>query len=151
MNRAYQFREIRHRAVILENALGDDEPTSQGPTLLLCLLLNALQHIFKALQVVMVIPPNGASRDLDTLLDCEVDTAVRDNDIPTFCEGCDDGRDCCESLRVDDSRFSAEEGSQVTFEVNVNICFAKKSIVSTKHAGALNVNERRRPSLPMVP
>lgn len=84
MIRAYQFREIRHCAVILKDALSDDEPTSQWPTLLLSLLLNALQHVFKALQVVMVIPPNGASRDLDTLLDGEVDTAVRNNDITTF-------------------------------------------------------------------
>lgn len=80
----YQLGQVRHHAVILKYSLRDDETPGQWPPLLLRFLIHALQHLLKALQVVVVVPSNCAARNLKALLDSEVDTSVGDDDITTL-------------------------------------------------------------------
>jgi hypothetical protein len=117
----YKFGEINHLAVLLEDALSDDEPASQGPPLLLTLLLDSLQDLLKTVDVVVVVPPYGRAADIDTLLNGKVDTTVGDNDISTLAEGRNDGGNGREVLGVEDSILCAEEVGNVTLECEVDV------------------------------
>jgi hypothetical protein len=117
----YKFGEINHLAILLEDALSDDEPASQGPPLLLTLFLDSLQDLLKTVDIVVVVPPHGRAADVDTLLNSEVDATVGDNDIPTLAEGRNNGGDGREVLGVEDSILCAEEVGNVTLECDVDV------------------------------
>ena len=69
----------------------------------------------------MVEPADGAARDLEALLDREVDISIRNNDISSFCEGRDDGRNRRECLGVEDSIFCPKEICNIFLQVGVNV------------------------------
>ena len=92
---------------MIKDTLRDDEPTSKRRLALLPLLLDALENVLKALHVIVIVPPNRAARDLETLLNGEVDTSIRDDHISTFAEGRDDGTDRRKRLRVEDGGLRA--------------------------------------------
>ena len=69
----------------------------------------------------MVEPANGATRDLETLLNCKVDTPVCDNDISSLGEGRNHGRDGGERLGVENGIFRSKELCDVSLEVGMNV------------------------------
>ena len=75
---------------MVEDSLSNDESSCERSFLLAALFLGALEHLFEALHIIMIVPTDGAPRDLKTLLDSEVHTAVGDNDVATLAEGTDD-------------------------------------------------------------
>ena len=117
----YQFREIRHRAIAFEDAFCDDESTGQRSPSLPVLLVDSFQDFLKALHVVVVEPADGATRDLEALLNRKVDAPVSDDDISTLAEGGNNGGDCRERLRVEDGVFGSKEICDVLLQVGVHI------------------------------
>lgn len=69
----------------------------------------------------MFKPTNRRPRNLQTLLNSEIDSLVSNNDIPTFRKVRDDTGDGAECLRVDDCGFDAEEFGNVGFNLSVDI------------------------------
>ena len=107
---------------MIKDALSDDEPASQRSLLLALLLVGTLQNLLQALHVIVVKPANGTTRDLETLLDGKINTAVRDNNIATLAEGGYNRGDSREGLCIDDSRFCSQEVRDVLLELDVDIC-----------------------------
>ena len=99
---AYKLGQVRHSAVVIKDTLRDDEPTSKRRLALLPLLLDALENVLKALHVIVIIPPDRAPRDLETLLNSEVHAAVCHDDIATLAESRNNRGDSRERLRVND-------------------------------------------------
>ena len=98
---AYDSGKIHHVPDIFEQSFGDNE--SPGQRLLGLLFRDLFQHSFHVLQIVMLIPSNGASRYLNAFADGEIDRFVRDDDVPTLGKCWDDAGDGRESLRVDNA------------------------------------------------
>ena len=117
----YQSRQIGHRAVTFENTFGDDESARQRSPTLPALLADAFQDFLQTLHVIMVEPADSATRDLEALLNRKVDVPVGNDDIPSFGEGRNDGRNCRERLGVEDGIFRSEEIRNVLLEVGVNV------------------------------
>jgi hypothetical protein len=69
----------------------------------------------------VVIPLDGASRDLESLLHSKVDRLVRYDDVSSFCECWDDRGDGREGLGVDDDRFDADETGDIVLQLSMNI------------------------------
>lgn len=76
---------------MVEDALSDNESPGERTPLLPPLLLRAFKDLFQTLHVVVVIPTDRAPRNLKTLLNSEVDTAVGDDNVSTFAKRGDDG------------------------------------------------------------
>ena len=75
---------------MVEDTFGDDEPTSQRHPALTPFLLDTLKDMLKTLHVIVIIPTDGAARNLQTLLDGEVDCAVGDDDVTALTKGRND-------------------------------------------------------------
>ena len=56
---------------------------------------------------MVVVPLHSGSRNLNLLLNSDADTMVGDNDVASFGEGRDDGRDGREALRIKNGTFGA--------------------------------------------
>lgn len=65
----------------------------------------------------MVVPSDGTSAQLQSLLNDKVDASVGDDDIPTLAEGWNDAGCGGETLAVDDGCLCTEERSDSTFEL----------------------------------
>ena len=71
-----ELGEVGHSTIMVKDTFRHDETTCQGSPALLALLLHALEDVLKALHVIVIVPPNRAARDLETLLNGKVDTSV---------------------------------------------------------------------------
>ena len=78
---------------MVEDALRNDEPASQRRLALPSLLLHGLKNMLQAVHVVVIVPPDGAARNLEAFLDGKVDTSVRYDDVTTFAERRNDRAD----------------------------------------------------------
>ena len=115
----YDAREVEHVAYVLEEAFCDDKTACECPAFLF--FDDAFENPFHVLQVVVLVPPDGASADLDALSDCIIDCFVGHYDVSSFAKGWDhagDGREC---LGVDDAGFCAKMGGDVGFGLDVHI------------------------------
>lgn len=74
----------------------------------------------------MLIPPNGAPRNLHPLPDGIVDRLVRYNDIPSLGERRDYTGYCRERLRIDDARRGAQECRNVSLDLHMHVLGAIK-------------------------
>lgn len=57
--KAHQLRQVNHGSILLEYPLRDDKSPSQWRPPFPPFLLHTVQNILKALQVIMVEPPDG--------------------------------------------------------------------------------------------
>jgi len=69
----------------------------------------------------VVEPADDAARDLEALLNRKVDVPICNDDISSFGEGRDDGRNCRECLGVENSIFRSKEIRDVFLEVGMNV------------------------------
>lgn len=69
----------------------------------------------------MVEPADSATRDLEALLNCEVNAPVGNDDISSFGESWDDGRNRRERLGVENGIFRSKEICNVLLEVGMNV------------------------------
>ena len=69
----------------------------------------------------MCEPPHITSGDLESFVNGEIDTSVRYDDVASFGERWDYGRDGRKGLRVHDGGFGAEERGNVRFEFHVDV------------------------------
>lgn len=116
---------------MIEYAFRDDESPGQRALLLAALLLHALQNLFEALQVVVVVPPNGAARDLESLLDGKIDTTVRNDNVTALAESRDHRANGSERLGIDNRRLRAQEVSNVLLQLDVHICSGPLLLMTT--------------------
>ena len=79
-----ELRQIRHDTIGIKDTLRDDEPTSERKAFLTSLFLDALKYLLQAMQIIMIVPADRATGNLKALLNSEVDTTVRNDDITTF-------------------------------------------------------------------
>ena len=98
----HQLLEITDEPVVLKESLGDDEPPGQLSTLSLCVPGDLLEDGLEGAHVSVVVPLDGRSRDLQSLLDREVAKSVGDDDVSSFGERGDDRGHRREGLGVDD-------------------------------------------------
>jgi hypothetical protein len=92
---------------VIEDTFSDNETSCQRAFLLASLLLSALENLFEALHIIMIVPTNRASRNLKTFLNSKVDTTVCNDDVPSLAEGGNDRRDGRKRLRISDSSLGA--------------------------------------------
>jgi hypothetical protein len=86
----HDFREIEQSAIVLENTLGNNEPSTDLSTLPSMFPLNSVQNALKIRNIVVRVPFNGTTTNLHALLNRKVGPAVSDNDIATLGKGWDD-------------------------------------------------------------
>jgi len=86
----------------------------------------------------MIVVPDRRPRELESSLNREVAEPVGDDDVSSFGEGGDDGRDGGEVLSVEDGGRDLEERGDVGFEGGVDVCERKsrKEKVSERVAAA---------------
>lgn len=85
----------------------------------------------------MLIPPDNASRDLNTLANGKANPFIRDDNVSTLREGRNNTRDGREGLRVDDASRGPQEGRDIIFCLHVNILCA---VESTGSAGTHSIS-----------
>ena len=98
---AHHFRQIQHHPIILKYPLCDDKLLGQLPSLSLPIPLDLLHDPLQILHIAMRIPHDFGSRDLQSLLNRKVYSAIRDDDVPSFGERRNGRRGGCIGLRVD--------------------------------------------------
>lgn len=103
----HHFGEVQHGSVVFEDTLGRDKSSLQGSAFPPGFLFHSLQLPLQVGHVVVFIPLDCASSDLETLLDGKVDRFVCYYDVPSFGESGNDRSDRREGLRVDDDRVDA--------------------------------------------
>ena len=136
-----QLGQISHFPITFKNTFGDNEATCQRTLALLSLLLHADKNLLEALEIIVVIPPDGRTRDLDTLLNGKVHRAIRDNDISPLAEGRNNRGDGREPLRVKDRCLRSQKFRNIAFQINVYVYLGCEP-------HALNGNDS---NLPIVP
>ncbi len=75
----------------------------------------------------MLVPLDGAARDLEALLDGEINGLVGDDDVSALGKGWNDRRDGRERLRVDDDVLGADKGGNVLLDLGVYVYGAETS------------------------
>ncbi len=93
----------------------------RGGASLLSVLLDALKYLLETLQVIMVVPANGGTGNLKSLLDRETDTTVGDDNVPTFAECRDDRCDGRKTLRIQNSGFCTQKICNIPLEVQMGV------------------------------
>jgi hypothetical protein len=117
----HHLGQIHHHPIILKHPFRHDKPLGQFPPFPLSLLFDILQHPLEVLHVVVRIPLDGRTRDLEAFVNGEIDTAISDNDVAALGKRRDGGRDGGERLRVDDGGLGAEERGDLFFECGVDV------------------------------
>lgn len=121
-----QLGQINHFPITFKDAFGDNEATCQRSLALLSLLLYADKDILEALEIIVVIPPDRGTRNLNTLLDSKVDRTIRDNDVSSLAESGNNRADGRESLRVKDRCLRPQKFRNIAFQVKVYVCLASE-------------------------
>lgn len=85
-----ELLKIADHAVVLKEALRDDEPTGKLAALALGLVGDRLEDLLERAHVAVLVPTNLGPRDLKTLLDRKVAEPVGDDDIAALGERGDD-------------------------------------------------------------
>lgn len=118
---AYDFRQVKHHAVILKDTFSNDKHLGQLGALALPFFVDILQDTFKILHIAVGIPFDLASRKLKTLVNGKVNTTVGNDNVASLGKGRDDGRDESERLGVDDGGFGTKEFGNARFELLVHV------------------------------
>lgn len=117
----HNLDQVHHRAVVLKNTFGDNELSLERSTLPFSFLVDDFQLSLQVGHIVVVIPLDGTSRDLKSLLHRKVDRLVRYDYISSFGECWNDRGDGREGLGVDDDRFNADETCDIVLQLSMNV------------------------------
>ena len=115
----YQLGEISHVASGLEESFHYDKPPSE---LLASLFLDDLLHdTLEVLHIIVIVPADDATRDLETPTNWEVDAPVSDDNIATLAEGRDNAGDGREGVCVDKARLGAKIVGDIGLGLHVDV------------------------------
>jgi hypothetical protein len=103
----------------LKQPLRYDKPS--GQRLFRLLLHNLLQDPLQILHVVMLIVPDRAPANLQSLPNSIIDRAIRNNDIPSLAKAGNHTRDSGESLRIHDTLLRPKTRGNVRLRLHMNI------------------------------
>ena len=113
-----------------KKTLRDDE--SPGKRLSSLLLGNLGQNSLKIFHIIMLIPPNHAARDLNTLPNGEANALIRDDDISTLRKCRDDTGNSRERLCVDDTSGGSKIRRDIRLGFHMHILSTVKSSWATR-------------------
>lgn len=118
---AYDFRQVKHHAVILKDTFSNDKHLGQLGALALPFFVDILQDTLKVLHIAVGIPFDLAPRKLKSFVNGKVDTAVGNDNVASLGKGRDDGRNESERLGVDDGGFGTKKLGHTRFELLVHV------------------------------
>ena len=109
----YKLRQMNNVSQVLAERFRNYEPPRQRLSgLLFDHLFEDPLHVF---QVIVLVPPHGAPRDLNALPCSIIQCPVGHYDVASFTEGRNHAADGGKSLCVDDASWSAEMSRDVCF------------------------------------